>query len=164
VETSTFQGIEYLSSDATKIIVWRCDQLTKPQQVALKIASVFGRDFVLGDLRRALQTLDNKDIAANLFSILTDIVDNSALLRWKSINNRALGGLSPATASPAAPPPPPPAAPAPADLATSPLSPASTASTNGSTTPTSSGGGGGGAVEDPTDKLQFEFADQVHIY
>lgn len=95
VETSTYRGIEYLSSDATKIIIWRCDQLTKPQQVALKIASVFGRDFVLGDLRLALQALNFCEIAANLHFLLNDIVNNSALLRWKSIGQTSKAPTTP---------------------------------------------------------------------
>lgn len=104
--------------------------MTKPQQVALKIASVFGRDFMLGDLRTALQTLEFRDIAASLDTILNDIVNNSALLRWKSI------GQSPVASAP---------------LSTLPTTPRSTdRKTFGMTAD----------VDDPMDKLQFEFADQ----
>lgn len=100
--------------------------------MALKIASVFGRDFVLGDLRRALQTLNDVDIAADLFNILTDIVNNSALLRWKSIGINVIPGLA------------------------LPILGSTTAGPDKSTPQQE----GRFLAEDLADKLQFEFADQ----
>ena len=85
---------------------------------------------MLGDLRMALQALQFHDIAANLDTILNDIVNNSALLRWKSIGQNS--------------------------VSSAPLSVLPTTPRSGERKPFVKTAD----LDDPMDKLQFEFADQ----